>query len=182
MITRNVARLVTLPERTRKEVRPWSAEEAKCFLQVAGSDPLYPAFLLLVVYGLRRGEVLGLRWKDVDFDACEFRVRYQLRRSRGQLQLGPVKTRAGHRTLPLLLLVHDALKAQRERQREDRKVAGDLWQDTGLVITTRSGRPVEPRNLARSFERICETHGLRKNSHARPLRRGAGQVVGCCQL
>lgn len=162
LLSRNVARLVTLPEWTRQEVRPWSADEARAFLQAARTDPLYPAFVLLVVYGMRRGEALGLRWEDVDFNAAEIRVRCQLQRIRRNLQLGPVKTRAGRRELPLLLLVREALTEQRERQLAARKQAGDLWQETGLVTTTRTGRPVEPRNLVRSFERICDSSGLRK--------------------
>lgn len=162
LVTRNVARLATLPEWSRQEVQPWSAMEARTFLQVARTDSLYPAFLLLIVYGMRRGEVLGLRWQDVDLDGDEIRIRQQLQRVRRQLTLGPVKTRAGRRELPLLYLVREALKEQQERQLKAKAEAGDLWHDTGLVITTRTGRPVEPRNLVRSFERICERHGLRQ--------------------
>src|SRR2546421_448476 len=67
LVSRNVARLVELPTHRKKQIHPWSVEEAKRFLEAARTDPLYPAFLLLVLYGLRRGEALGLRWCDVDF-------------------------------------------------------------------------------------------------------------------
>src|ERR1017187_8116080 len=65
LIPRNVARLVELPQWQRGTIQPWSADEAKRFLSVAKTDPLYGAFVLLTLYGLRRGESLGLRWSDI---------------------------------------------------------------------------------------------------------------------
>ena len=95
-------RAVELPEWQRTTIRPWTVDEAKRFLTAARSDPLYAAFLLLILYGLRRGEALGLRWADIDFEAGTIEIRQQLQRIRGQLLLGPVKTRAGKRDMPLL--------------------------------------------------------------------------------
>src|SRR6516225_5337313 len=66
LILRNVARLAELPQWQRGTVRPWSADEARQFLAASRSDALYPAFLMLILYGLRRGETLGLRWEDID--------------------------------------------------------------------------------------------------------------------
>jgi len=101
LITRNVARLVELPEWQASTIRPWTAEEARQFLDASRPDPLHAAFVILVTYGLRRGEVLGLRWTDIDLDAGTIHVRQQLQRIRGQLYLGPVKSRAGQRELLL---------------------------------------------------------------------------------
>jgi integrase len=78
------------------------------------------------------------------------------------LQLGPIKTAAGRRDLPLLPLAADVLAIRAQVQEADRQVFGPAWEARyGLVFTTRTGRPVEPRNLVRSFHRICSTHGLR---------------------
>jgi integrase len=74
---------------------------------------------VLIFYGMRRGEALGLRWEDIDFDAGTIWVRLQLQRIRGQLLLAPVKTRASERGLPLLDVVRQALKLQAERQDTD---------------------------------------------------------------
>ncbi len=84
----------------------------------------------------------------------------KLLRARGRPQLGPVKTNAGRRDLPLLGIARNALL-----QHAEMKVLGAAsheWTDHDLVFTTRTGRPVEPRNLARSFHRIITTHDLRK--------------------
>jgi integrase len=146
LVVRNVARLVELPEWRRGTIRPWSAAEARQFLAAAKPDPLYAAFVVLIFYGLRRGEALGLRWEDIDLDAGTIQIRMQLQRIRGELLLSPVKTQAGSRDLPLLDVVRQALQAQAGRQAGYRAEMGHAWPETGLVFTTRTGRPVEPRN------------------------------------
>jgi integrase len=162
LVSRNVARLVELPEWEPAEVVPWSPAEALAFLHASTTDPLYPAFVFLMLYGMRRGEVLGLRWEDIDTDAGIVRIRQQVQRIQGQLHIGPVKTRAGSRYLPLLGLATDALAVRRETQDIDRARLGGCWTDTGLVFTTRTGRPIEPRGLVRSFKRICQDNKIRE--------------------
>ena len=161
LVSRNVARSTELPEWHRAPIRPWTAAEARQFLAASRTDPLYAAFALLALCGLRRGEALGLRWEDVDLDQAVMRVRQQLQRVRGELTLGPVKTHAGFRTLPIPSLAVDALKLRAEQQLADRVALGSAWPSTDLVFTTRTGRPVEPRNLVRSFRRICDHHKIR---------------------
>lgn len=152
LIVRNVASLVELPKWEGKEITPWTVEEAQRFLLAATSDPLHVAFLLAVLYGLRRGEVLGLRWCDVDLDASVLHVRQQVQRIEGQLQQLPLKTRASRRDLPLINGLRTALLKQRQ-------VTGDG--PSGLVFATKTGQPIEPRNYRRSFERICAKADVR---------------------
>lgn len=105
---------------------------------------------------------LGLRWQDVDFTGDELRVRQQAQRIQGELHFGPVKTQAGERDLPLIRLAKEALRIRQEQQAADQAKLGDAWGDTGLAFATRTGSPVELRNLVRSFARICDNAGLRK--------------------
>ena len=151
LIQRNVARLVTLPQAPPARNRPLAA---------ARSDPLYLAIVLLIVYGLRRGEVLGLSWNDVDFESNTFQVRQQLLRVGHALQLGPVKTSASKRELPLLGIAREAFLSHEAL----RTLGGPetVWTLHQLVFTSRTGAPVEPRNVARSFERIAQVAGLRR--------------------
>jgi integrase len=162
LVSRNVARLVELPPWEAAEAVPWSAAEALAFLTAAKSDPLYRAFVLLLLYGMRRGEVLGLRWSDIEDNTIH--VRQQVQRIKGKLLTGPVKTRAGKRDLPLLGLADEALMIRRGVQFLDCERFGPAWTDTGLVFTTKSGLPVEPRNLNRSFGRICDDNAIRRVS------------------
>jgi integrase len=161
LVFRNVARLAELPAWERQAIKPWSSADAREFLAVARNDALYPAFVLLLLYGLRRGEVLGLRWVDVDRENDQLHVRQQVQRTKDQLWIGPVKTTAGRRDLPLLQMASDVLEIRVTAQAADRLELGRAWQDNGLIFTTRTGRPIEPRNLVRSFRRICDANGLR---------------------
>ena len=91
-----------------------------------------------------------MRWQDIDFEAQIIHVRQQIHRPQGQLRIGLVKARGNSRDLPLMGLVRQALTARKKQQEADRTKLGFAWLDTGLVLTTRPGRPVEPRNRVRA--------------------------------
>lgn len=118
-----------------------------------------------MLYGLRRGEVLGLRWQDVDFPRGTLNIRQQVQRVGRMLYQGPVKTKAGERDLPLVDLARSVLLDRRMAQVRQRANAKGDWvgcaPGEGLVFTSRNGRPVEPRSLARTFQKICEQHSIR---------------------
>lgn len=160
LVPRNVARLVTVGEAVPHEVEPWSPAEVGRFLRQANGDPLYPAFVMIFYLGLRRGEALGVAWDDVDWHAGTISIRWQSQRSSGTLQRRPVKSKAGRRMLPLLDVIRDALNDHADRQAGWQKAAGRRWTDSGLVITTRLGQQLEPRNFNRSFTRIRLAAGL----------------------
>ncbi|WP_217239783.1 site-specific integrase [Streptomyces sp. AC555_RSS877] len=154
LLTRNVARLVELPGRQAGDVKPWSPKEVADFLVAARNHKWYPAFLLVTHYGLRRGEVIGLRWSDIDFSGRVIHVRQQVFRANGEVQQGPVKTRAGHRDLPLLSGIAEELAEYRLRRT---KTADD-----DLVFTSSTGNPIEPYNFTRAFQLLCTSNGIRK--------------------
>jgi integrase len=109
---------------------------------------------------LRRGEVLGLTWDDINLDAAEVTINWQLQRSRGQLYHRETKTPGSEATLPPPDICVTALKLRAEQQARDRAAADDAWQDTGLVFTTAYGTPYEPRNFARHFTLRCRKAGI----------------------
>ena len=150
LVVRNVAHHVELPTWHRKTITPWTLEQARTFLTAARSHRWQPAFLLLVVYGMRRSEVLGLRWQDIDFDRRVIHVRNQILRHDGDWHLGPVKTNAGERDLPLVPLISGALRSLYEPGARPDK----------LVFQTQFGTPVDGGNLLRAFARISEQAGL----------------------
>jgi integrase len=160
LVPRNVAQLTTLPSEQRGRRTAWTGSQARAFLRAAADDAAHPVFVLALVYGMRRDELAALQWDDIDFDTGRVAVRASLVRVGGRLVRGPVKTRAGVRVLPLVPLTRAALLGQRDRHDAQRLAAGAEWQETGYVFTTRSGRPVEPRNLSRSFDRIVAGAGL----------------------
>lgn len=159
LISRNVVQLVPAPRVEPRELRPWSLDETLTFLEAARTDPLYTAFVLAVALGLRRGEILGLQWKDVDLDRRTLTVRTTLNRGGKELYLDTTKNRRA-RVIPIPLMCVAPLRWQRLRQADRRATAGAEWHESDYVFTTRSGRPIEPRNLYRSFLRIASSAGL----------------------
>jgi integrase len=172
LLLRNVARLVDLAAHEAPEIKPWSVAEAVQFLSAARTDYLYPAFMLSLLYGLRRGEVLGLRWRDIDLVAGILSIRQQIHRGRDGLIIGPTKTKMSARDLRLQPNAIEELSRHFHFQRARREQFGTLWPWTDseepwrnedeLVFTTSTGRPVEPRNYVRSFQRICEVRNIRR--------------------
>ncbi|MFJ1774327.1 tyrosine-type recombinase/integrase [[Kitasatospora] papulosa] len=160
LITRNVASLVEPPRAKSRELSPWSLDETLTFLAASRKDPLYAAFVLAITMGLRRGELVGLRWTDLDLDRRVLYVRQQTQRRRGILYDDDPKGRR-RRAVPLPAMCIAPLRWHRMRQAEAKARAGESWQESGHVFVTRTGRPVEPRNVYRSFTRVAETAGLR---------------------
>ncbi|MEU7114969.1 tyrosine-type recombinase/integrase [Streptomyces sp. NPDC046182] len=161
LVTRNVATLVEPPTVAARELSPWSLDETLDFLSAARKDPLYAAFVLAIALGFRRGEVVGLRWENVDLDKREIRVRTQRQRVGGEAYEDDPKGRRRKQTLPLPAICIAPLRWQRLKQAAMRERAGEKWEDTGYVFTTRTGQPLEPRNLYRSFTRVAKNAGLR---------------------
>ncbi|SFC52493.1 Phage integrase family protein [Micromonospora sediminimaris] len=149
---------VTLATVRRRRGRSWSSDEARRFLESAraDADPLYAAYALVLVTGLRKGEALGLTWADVDLDAGELTIGRQLQRVRGTLLHHDTKTQASDATLPLPDICLAALKLRQQQRDEARAVAGKAWHETGRVFTTRYGTPIEPRNFQRSWQTRCD--------------------------
>ncbi|MFD5508942.1 tyrosine-type recombinase/integrase [Streptomyces sp. NPDC127051] len=161
LVSRNVVSLVEPPKVQVREMSPWELDETLDFLTAARKDPLYPAFVLAIALGLRRGELVGLRWENVDLDKREIRVRSQRQRVRGEAYEDDPKGRRRRQTLPLPGICVAPLRWQRIRQATMRETAGAKWEETGYVFTTRTGRPIEPRNVYRSFTRVAKDAGLR---------------------
>lgn len=164
LISKNVATMIRLPARRQRKGKPWSSDEARAFLESVRSDnnALYAAYVLILVLGLRKGEVLGLTWDDVDLDAAELTIGWQLQRVRGELLHRETKTRASDATLPLPPVCVTALQQRQARQDQARAAAGQAWTPSGLVFTTRYGDPIEPRNFNRYFAARCAAAGVRQ--------------------
>jgi integrase len=155
LVTRNVAALVKLPATRKRRRRAWSSEDARRFLESvrAHGDSLYAAYVLVLVMGLRRGELLGLSWDDIDLDSGELRVGWQLQRIGLRLVRRETKTEESDQTLPLVHICTAALKMRKAAQAAVREAAGETWRDVdNLVFTTRYGTPIEPRNFNRAWE------------------------------
>jgi integrase len=110
--------------------------------------------------GLRPGEALGLMWSDIDWERGTLHVARSLQRIEGKLRIEELKSRSSRRCIKLPEVALASLKTHRIHQAEERLAAGHTWQDTDLVFTTRQGKLLAPRFIARSFKRILKLAGL----------------------
>src|SRR5206468_4250679 len=129
----------------------WNVDQARKFLESdrADDDPLYVAYVLMLVLGLRRGELLGLAWEDVDLDAGQAWIGWQLQRTGSQARR-QTKTYASDAALPLPDICVRAFE-HRRRIEAQLKAKAAAWHDSGLVLTSGAGTPVDPRNFHRAF-------------------------------
>jgi integrase len=132
------------------------------FLSLARKDRLYIAFLLAVTTGLRRGEVLGLRWKDIDVDSKKASIRKNLVAIDNRPVLQDPKTKGSYRSVTFPAMTIEELKNHQKVQHQEKLLAGEAYQDNDLIVATSIGTPIGPRNLLRSFYRILEKGNLPK--------------------
>ena len=125
-------------------------------------DPLYASYVLELVCGLRKGEVLGLTRDDVDLDVTELVIGRQLQRVGRQLLHRETKTQASDATLLLPDICVTALRQRLVDAEDARPAAGSAWHHTGLVFCTAFGTPIDPRNFSRSWDARCLKAGVRK--------------------
>jgi len=159
IIPRNVAKLVQVSTPRYKVNRGLTGQQAKATMAAAADHRLSALYVLALYLGLRRGELLGLRWQDVDLEEGKLEVVNNLQRVGGALRLVPPKTEDSARTVPLPPMCVEALRAHHQRQAAERSETPD-WEDHGFVFPSRRGTPMEPDNLRRSWYQIRQAAGL----------------------
>jgi len=160
LIAYNPALHVHLPREWRDPVQVWTPEQVAHFLDAAEDDRLHALFHLVAMTGLRRGEVIGLRWSDVDLEQGSLHVAQAAVQFGGRVVIGPPKTRSGRRLVPLDALTVQVLRDHQRRQQQDRRHWGPAWQDTGLVFTREDGSLLSPELVSRRFRHISQQAGL----------------------
>lgn len=163
-VARNVCDVVTPPRVDKSRQTVWTPGEVSTFLEVAREDVLAPLWYLLALEGMRRGEALGLRWSDVNWERGAVHVSQTVvadRSSRGEPIIQPrTKTGAGARTIKLTAETLAVLELHRDRQAFLRQRAGDAWQDHDLIVATSHGTPINPNNVTRSYQRLVKAAGV----------------------
>jgi integrase len=161
LIPRNAAAGLKLPRITREEIAPLTEEESRRLLETVRGARLEALYVLALSTGMRLGELLALKWEDVDLEGGRLRVRRTLTHAGKAFVLGEPKTKNSRRTIRLTKGANSALKAHLSRQFEEMERMGSLYQPGGLIFATEGGTIVNPSNLRnRSFKPLLKRAGL----------------------
>ncbi len=168
MIVRNVADRVQLPKAPKPEIKPLSKGEQAVFVEKAKETYMGDMYIFGLCTGMRLGELLGLKWSDIDYDNDQLHVKRTIFKTkdpdnpkdRWHLEFGPPKTEASKRDIPLHQTAIKLLADVFEQQEQYKRIAGAAYEDHDLVFCTKLGRPQDPINMRRTFYRICNKAGI----------------------
>ena len=179
LLSRNPADAVVPPRPEVAKVRVLTEEETATLLASIRTSVLYPPTALALATGMRRGEVLGLRWAEVDFDEGKLRVVATLGQTKAGVSFGEPKTAKSRRVVALPRSVVETLRAHKAKQAKARLLLGSAYMDHGLVFPLPDGRPWEPDRFTESFLSFADKHGFEglrfhdlRHTHATQLLRG----------
>lgn len=180
LVARNVAEQVDRPRRVRKEAVCLPPAQVVALLKAVRPSRHWMPIYLMAATGMRRGEVLGLRWKDIDLTAGTIAITGTLTGSGQNIKRIPTpKTKASFRTLPLGPELTQMLKDRLAEQVEHRRKAANLWEgdEHDLVFTTEVGKPLDGRNVLRTLQTAAQNLDLPKSTSLHTLRHSAATMM-----
>ncbi|MBZ5753033.1 site-specific integrase [Metabacillus rhizolycopersici] len=164
LIKDNPTEGITLPKVKRKEISVWSLEQVNFFIKEAKKikrlTRCHIGFLIAIYTGMRQGEILGLRWKDIDFEQHTIFVRQTLTQN-AEIKAG-AKNEASIRSIHIPDKLVNELKIYRKQVVQEKLVHGQSYNDNDLVVCTRAGKPMIPRNFRKEFYNLIEKIDLPK--------------------
>jgi integrase len=161
LVPRNPTEAVKPPQVRREEIQPLTAEQVRTLFEAGRGDRLEALYALAVTTGLRQGELLGLKWEDVDLEAGTLWVRRTLTTAKGGPVLAAPKTRGSRRTVKLSQTASEALRSHLKRQLGEIDRAGDLWRENGLIFASETGEFLDRRYITtHRFKPLLKRAGL----------------------
>ena len=154
----------------REEIRPLDRDQVRTLFEAAKNDRLETLYIVAVHCGLRQGELLGLKWSDVDLEAGTLQIRRTLSATKGSPTFSTPKTAKSRRRVNLTPTALEGLKRHSERQAQEMIKADTLYQDQGLVFASLVGTPLNRHNLTRSFKALLRRADLSQSVRFHDLR------------
>ena len=168
LIVRNVANRVRLPKVPKPKIEAFTVDQQRAFEEKAKETYMGDMYIFDLCTGMRLGELLGLKWSDIDFEKDQLHIKRTIFKAKDpddpedswHLDFGPPKTPASQRTIPLHQTAIKLLADVFEQQEINKTAAGAAYEDNDLVFCTKLGRPQDPINMRRTFYRICDKAGI----------------------
>ena len=184
-INENVSKYVELLKIENKEFEYLNSDEITQFLNYCDGDRFCAAFVLECYTGVRRGELLGLRWQDVSFDKDQIRINQVVKvvknrdgeGNKTKLIFGTPKTRSSRRTIPVPENVISILKEYQKQQNEEKMLIGKRYKDNDLLFCKVDGTPIRPQNFTNHFKRLLKESGVEKKVRFHDLRHSVASLL-----
>lgn len=177
MLDYNPVEGATPPKKTKHRAKALKPDQAASLLSEAAKRNRYALYLTAITQGLRLGEVLALKWDDIDWEARTMRVDETLQRGGPMPVFGPVKTESGERILKMPEHLQAVLEAHKTAQAKARLALGPEWCELGLVFPTWRGTAIGPRNLHRQFKSMLKAAGLSMSLRPHDLRHTSATLL-----
>lgn len=156
LIQKNIINAVDPPRKELKEIQTWDIQTVRLFLSKIKGEYLRIVYVLALYTGMRKGEILGLRWKDIDFENKKISIRQTLYRTREGIIFQEPKTKTSRRMISVPDYVIDELKSHRIQQNKWKLQLGEAFVDKNLVVTNPMGNPMDPRGVKRNMDKLMK--------------------------
>lgn len=160
LISNNPCQLLDLPSVPRYEAHFYDEQQLQRLLQAAKNDPLYPLIQLAMIYGLRRSELLGLKWDSIDFVRKTLTIRHTVSKVTTAVAKDKTKTASSYRSFPLTEEAAQIFQQAKAEETQNRRLMGTAYQENDYVFKWSDGRPFPPDYVTHHFSRLLKNHDL----------------------
>lgn len=162
IVVNNPVAVVPLPKQEEHEPvgKFMTAEEANIMLEAFRGHELQPVVYVALYYGLRRSEVLGLKWGAIDFENNTIKIEHTVVKQSTIISKDTTKSFSSRRTYPMLNEIRELLLSIKEKQQQNREFFGDSYTESGYVFVWGDGKPFRPDYVTRTFQKVLEKNGL----------------------
>lgn len=160
LLLQNPCRYLVLPRKQRYQSTFYNVQQLQTLFDTIQDDPLCPLFKVVTLYGLRRSEVLGLKWDSVDFESKTVTIKHTVSKVTQAVEKDTTKTASSYRSFPLLPEAAAIFRAEQVAQTENRRLFGKEYHTSDYIFTWPDGRLISPDHVTRHFSRLLKKHGL----------------------
>lgn len=160
LLSSNPCQFVELPRKERFDTRYYSAEQLKALFDAVREDPLFPLIKITALYGLRRSEVLGLKWDSIDFDAKRLTIKHTVSKVTEAVAKDKTKNATSHRSFPLTAEAEEIFRAARAEQEHNKRQFGKAYEKNDYVFKWANGKTFSPDYITSHFALLLKKHNL----------------------